>query len=257
VVAVGAFLVGCWDNPQTSEDGISIIIRLIGEDTTTVSDSVDVALNTLSSTDLSGETAVKMADLIPDDFIGTYVDKDDESWDMRELYGYRLIGSDGFSPHQKTDKETGRAGDDLTWELMKHGFIKKTSRDAAYDSEVSLSGMYRVKEVDAIEVYRKIDVKIDTGSTVTTIQIRLAELEKSDFNGSPSVKLSDILSLVDEPESMDFTVEALDGFTGMSPFTWEQMQSGYWIYDTDKLGFDPDLGGKSKIGVVKEIMVSM
>ncbi|MBN2036429.1 MAG: hypothetical protein JW768_06770 [Chitinispirillaceae bacterium] len=255
IVALCILMAQC-NNPGSPDDGASIVIRLMEADSTTVSDSLVVALNSKPATDLSGEEAVKMEDLITNDFIAPYVDKDNASWDKRTLYGYRIIGSDGFSPHQKTDQETGRTADDLTWEQIQHGYIKKNSRDAAYDASVTLAGMYRVKEVAVIELYRTINVVIDTGATQTKCQMRLAEMEKADFSGNASVRLSVILALVANSDSLHYTVTALDGYTGMSPFTWAQMQTGYWIQSTDKLGFDPDLGGQSRISYVKEITVS-
>jgi hypothetical protein len=256
VFTITIFLSACNDNITPADNGASIVIRLMETDSTTAKDSLVVSLGSLPSTDLSGESAVSMEAIIAETFIPPYVDKSNVFWDKRELYGFRIIGADGFSPHQKTDKETGKTADDLTWEQIRHGYVKKSSHDVAFDASVTLAGVYRVKEMAAIELYRKIDALVDTGATQSTCQIRLAEIAKTDFSGAPSIKLSAILASIATPDTFTYTVTALDDYTGMSPFTWAQMQTGSWICSTDRLGFDPDLGGQSKISYVKQIRVS-
>ncbi|MBN1129890.1 MAG: hypothetical protein JXA71_12935 [Chitinispirillaceae bacterium] len=246
----------CTTPVEPGDDSASIVVRLMGADSTIVSDSVVVSLSSLSSIDLSGEAAVKMEDLITSAFIPPYIDKNNVSWDKRELYGFRVIGADGFSPHQKSDQTTGRTADDLTWEQVRHGYVKKDSRNVAFDASITLPGMYKIKEMAAIELYRKIDLLIDTGTTASTVQVRLAEMPKTDFDGALSAKLADILAPVASPDSLKFYATALDNYAGMSPFSWAQMQTGYWISTTDRLGFEPDLGGQSKISYVKSIRVA-
>jgi hypothetical protein len=259
MLSISLLLQMCSKNPDDTDDnGLSIVVRLMEADSAVVTDSIVQKLSAMATVDLGGGIlGIKMTDFIPNTFIKPYVDKNTVSWDRRVLYGYRIAGSDGFSPHIRIDSATGRPLEDLNWESLQHGFIKKDSRDAAYDSTLFLRGAYRVKDVAAIELYRKIDVSMDSAGNQTTRQIRLAEMPKYTFPDSTSalsVKLPDVLTMLIDGDST--TITGVDGYYGNRCFTWTQIQTGFWIEAIDQTKFNPDLGGSSRIKYVGSIAVT-
>ena len=259
IAAVGLFLQTCSKNPNdTNQNGLSIVVRLKEADSAIVIDSIVQKFSDMATVDLGGGIlAIKMTDFIPNTLITSYIDKNSVSWDRRVLYGYRVIGSDNFSPHTKIDSTTGRPLDDLNWGYMQHGYIKKDSRDVAFDGSVSLRGAYRVKDVAAIEIYRKIDVNVDSAGSQTACQIRLAEMPKyafPDSTNAPAVKLSDILSMLSGGDST--TITGIDGYTGNHRYALTQIQNGYWIVALDQTKFNPDLGGSYRIKYVDSIDIT-
>jgi hypothetical protein len=243
-------ITGCSKKEKGVEpgEGLSIEVRLMGYDA--VADTtLSFELGDMRTENFDGEKGVPLVEFVPLELIPMYDKKtpDDplDDIDRRPLYAYRIKGADGYNVHDN------KGYDDQRWSELQNGYIGQESRRAEFDESLGLAGAYRVTDVAVIEVYRKVEIVMADGSALA----ELADFPAITFQGERSVALVELLREVSSPESYSYKIVAVDGYTGISPFTWEQVQTGYWLLASDRTGFDPDLGGKSKIRYVRSIEV--
>lgn len=234
-------------DPVGAGDPVPVTVRLMEYDTIP-DDTIVFDLSAMATVTVDGADAVPLSELIPTTLIPPYDNRtpDDttDDIDRRPLYAYRVIGSDGYSAHES------RGESDNSWKHMELGGISTDGTRAIFDPSLGLPGRYSVDNVAAIEIYRMVEVIHDTD----TVMVELAEQTTTDLGGDTvAVALTEIVSAVPAPRSRGFTIAALDGFTGISPFAYDTLQTGYWLLAQDQTLFDPDLGGRSRIRYVRRI----
>ncbi len=230
-------LVGCDDDGDNGGNGG-------GTDPVTVTitlgnNSLEVNLRDLQSFEIEGLEADSLNNLIPDDFIDPWVDPDTVEWDMRPLHGYRPVGSDGFNPHDD------RGYDDLYWEWMSLGFIFVETRNVIFpDSLIDLPGAFNVNDTNEFLIFRKLNVIVPFDSFLVEFDdITPTPVLNPDSVMENALPLSDFLPdtiVTLGPENYAYKVRGMDGFPSNRPLTWEQLQAGYWLLDTEKTWFLAD-----------------
>jgi len=241
--------VGC-DNGSNPDDGLSVTVSLMGYDTVP-DQSVTCNFDDYTSTTVDGREVVAIPNFITTTLIPKYDNKTPENpaddIDRRPIFGYRLVGSDGFSAH------VNKGANDQIWDHMLGGYLAVDTRDACFEASLALPKYYSVKDIEIIEIYRKIDVILPD----TSFQMEPAELTQTTFNGEAAVALTTLLGKVSSPETFKYNFGAIDNFSKDSTFTYSQMQAGYLLLQSDKLLFSPDLGGWSKIKNVLKITATL
>ena len=228
-------------------EGLSIKVQLIEYNTAV--GSMNFELSDMKTVDFDGQKAIPLADFVPLELIlmydnGTPEDPSDDI-DRRSLYAYRIIASDGYSVHD------AKGYPDQRWTELEQGYILQETARAEFDPSLALENAYRVRDVATIDIYRKVEI----WTPDDTMFVELADFTPTTFEGEPALELGDLLALIDAPEGYQYNIVAVDDFKGRSPFTWEEIQTGYWLLDSNRMQFDPDLGGKSRIKDVKDIEV--
>lgn len=237
-------------DPIGGGDPIEIVVRLMEYDTI-ADDSVVFDISTMTTVTVDSVEVVPLSLLVTTDLIPMYdngtPDNDSDDIDRRALYGYRIIGSDGFSAHVSRGEEDNR------WEHMEMGGISLDEVKSVFDPSLGLPGRYGVSGVAAIEIYRMFDLVSDTDTTM----IELAEQEDTTWNDTAAVALQTLVATLDSPESYAYTIAAIDDYTGISPIAYDTLTTGYWLLEEDRTQFEPDLGGRSRIRLVKMIEAAM
>ncbi len=243
-----AVLPACSDDATSPPEEVGEWIRVHFE-----GDSTQVYLNDLPSIDVDGEEAVRLDEFVDTSIVHMYVDKDDNQHDARFLYAYRIVGDDGFSASKK-------GYPDNTWDQMPLGYILKSTRRVMFpDEAIDLPGAYNVKETRYIHVLRKFDViAADTSAFYELADMPVVQVENFEAVTEDAVRLSDFVSeLIADPASHSYNITALDGYGTIDPMTWEELQTGYWLLETEKTIFtDPDLNtGRYRLRVLRQIEV--
>jgi hypothetical protein len=235
-------------SPSGPEAGLQVKVFLYGVDSV-ADDSSTYDLSTLTPVSLEGRTAVKVSDMVPVTMIPKYDNKTpgdaSDDVDLRPLYGYRLVGSDGFSAH------VSRGADDLVWTQILLAYLYADTRDATFDATLDLSGMYRTKDIERIEIYREIGVEMPDTSWLAVI----SEKTKVTINSVEALMLTDIISGVAAPETNQYTIVAVDGFS--KTLTWEEFQTAYISIAADQVNYTVEMSGAYKLKFLKSVSVSI
>lgn len=251
-----AVLLGC-DNDEdngTNGGGADPVIVTI----TLGSNSMEVNLRDLPSQEFEGMDAVFLHYLISEDLVEPWFDNDSVAWDMRPLHGYRLIGSDGYSPYTHSQNYQ-----DLWWDWTYLGYIFVESRDIVFPDElIDLPGAYNVDDTDNIEVYRMINVVAPFDSFLVEFdEITPTQVLNPDSLMEDALPLEDFIPdtiIALGAENYQYRVVAVDGFTQDDPLNWEQWQTGYWLLESEKTWFLTDSlqTGRYKIQAASRIEVT-
>lgn len=180
------------------------------------------------------------------------VEGDTAYYDARNLYAYRIEGEDGFSASVK-------GYPDNTWDHMNKGYVMAASRRVIFPDElIDLPGAYNVKYARDIWINRKIDVTAADSSSI----VRLADMQTTpvEYEGEfeDAAPLSEIVnSYISDPENYMYNLQALDGYSLSSDLTWDQLQTGYWLMESERSYFTPDSlsSGKYRVKYLERIMV--
>ncbi|MBD3422703.1 MAG: hypothetical protein GF398_21525 [Chitinivibrionales bacterium] len=240
-------LISCDDSGNNPSTGLSVVVNLMEYDEA-LDRSETVAFDNVQSTTVDNREVIYFSEIISSDLIPKYDNKtpDDASddYDRRPLYAYRITGSDGYNTHDR------KAEPDLTWDTLQLGYLAKENRNAGYDDGLGLPNMYYVDDVATIGVYRKIDVI----SPDTSYMVELADLNSDTVAGESAVSLTSLMAGVASPETNSFSIEAIDGYK--KDFTWAQIQTGSLMLDSDRMHFDPGLGGGAEIVNILKITLT-
>jgi hypothetical protein len=230
-------LVGCSNDDDNNGTGPStepVIVTV-----TLGTNSMEVNLRDLPSFNVEDLAACSLNTLISPDLVAPWLDHDSVAWDMRPLHGYRMVGSDGFNPHDN------RGYIDCYWDWLGLGYVFVESRDVIFPDElIDLPGAYNVHDTAEILAFRMMKVVTPFDSflvefdDITPVQVQ-----------NPDSVMEDALPLVDfvpdtivtlGADNFHYKIVAVDGFTQNTPLTWEQLQIGYWLLDTEKTWFLSD-----------------
>lgn len=216
-------------------------------------DSTQVWLDDLDSIEVEGLTAVHLDELVDTTLVPMYEDNDEVLHDARFLYAYRIVGDDGFSA-------SARDYPDNTWDQMPLGYILADTRDVVFpDDVIDLPGAYNVKETRHVRLLRKFDVvAADTTAFYELADMPVVQVENFEAQLEDAIALSEFVSeLIADPAAHSYHITALDGYGTIDPMTWTQLQTGYWLLETQRTIFtDPELtSGRYKLKVLERIDV--
>lgn len=211
-----------------------------------------IDVTTLTKRSGNENNAIWLYSFIGTDLIPMYYDKDDNPFDTRNLYAYRMVGDDGFSASVKGYR-------DNIWDEMDKGYIMTETRNVVFPDDIlDLPGAYNVKETRHIKVNRKVDVTSpDTTGMVRLKDLTVVRVLNDNVLLEDAVSLKDVVeAVISNPENYHYTLTALDGYTTPDAMTWEQFQTGYWLLDSEKTWFtDPNFqSGKYKVKVLEGIV---
>ena len=240
-------------DPGTTDD-LSVWVHLDGDSTQVFyNDLPSFNIATLKKQMQDENEAIWLEAFIDTSLIPFFIDREENSYDSRYLYAYRIVGDDGFSA-------SFRGYPDNVWEHMFLGYVLILTRRVVFPDElIDLAGAYNVKDVAHIRINRKIDVVAPD----TSAFIRLNDLtpeEVTNWDGLPedAIPLSDIVaSVVEFPQNHTYNVEALDGYSLETDLSWTEMQTGYWLLTSERTLFtDPNLQtGIYKVKKLQKIVV--
>jgi len=230
------FWTGCSNDEDDSNNGNEPVIVTV----TLGGTSMDVNLRDLPSQEFEGLDGIILNEIISQNLVEPWLDPDSVAWDMRPLHAYRTVGSDGYSPHSHANHYQ-----DLWWDWMSLGYILVESRDVIFpDAWIDLPGAYNVDDTEEILVFRILKV-------VTPIDSFLVEFDDITQTQvlNPDTVLEAALPLADfvpdtimalGPENYQYKIVGIDDFTQNTPLTWEQLQVGYWLLQTEQTWFLSD-----------------
>ncbi len=243
-----AFMLGCSkdNNPADSSEPGALWIHMDG-------DSIEVLFSEPPKIDVDGEEAIQLNEFIDTTLIPMF-DDGDTLWDARSLYGYQVMGEDGFSA------SGSRGYLDNRWEAMALGHIVLSTGRAIFPDElIDLAGAYNVSDVASIYIHRKFDV--NTPDTLSFVEFKdVASVEVTNHDGEPedALPLKDFVEpLVSNPGDYQYNIWSLDDFGPDEEMTWGEFQTGYWLMTSQRTIFtDTSLtGGSYKLKVLKKIIV--
>jgi hypothetical protein len=254
VIALGccALVAGCSEKSDkgagpSPESGVTIQV-VLGDLTDTVS------VDGLPCDTIDGKVAVRLSAFVRSEFIKPYTDKDSVAHDTRGLYAYRLAGEDGFNPHDD------RGYDDNVWEHLDLGYYLIDDDRAIFpDENIDLPGAFNVKSLRTIRVFRKIDVVTDTATAFIEID-DLPVVQVQNLAGEPENAVGlwrCVDAYVSDLTAHGFRLRTVDSFSTPT-ITWDQLQTGYWLLNTQRTIFTaPELNqGKYKVSVLESIDVT-
>lgn len=223
-------------------------------------DSVQTPLSSLPKFMVDGEEAIRLNEFVTDVLVPDFVDRDNVHYDARPLYGYQIIGDDGFSA------SGNRGYADNTWAHLNMGYLLVDNRRAIFpDDSIDLPGAYNVQGVRYIVLHRKFDLQRpadaapDSHAFVELRVITPVTVTNPDGQPESALPLADFVTrIISDPASFQYNVVALDGFGPTSTMPWEKFQTGYWLLTTQKTMFtDTSLvGGRYKLSVLESIVLS-
>jgi hypothetical protein len=208
-------------------------------------DSLRVELDDLPAVEVDDLQVVYLHHLVSDELIPPVI-SNDVSHEARILYAYQIEGDDGFSAHGN------RGYPNNTWDHLQLGYIIKSTRRVIFpDEAIDLPGAYNVRETRHVRIWRKFDLEL--AAPDTTVFYELAGMPvvlrpNADGIDEDAIDLAEFVARLvtderlDDPDDHVYHLTALDGFTTAVPVTWEQLQTGYWLLDSQRTRFgDPDL----------------
>jgi hypothetical protein len=218
-------------------------------------DSTEVSAEGLPTIDVDGQEAIHLSEFISATLIPAYVDDDNNSFDRRLLFAYEVQGEDGFS----ASADRGYANN--TWDHLVQGYIVISTGRAGFPSSLGLPGAYSVSDVARIIVYRKFD--LETPASTSFVEFRdIESVEVTNHEGHPEQALP-LSAFVDSAgfeyhEMYSYDMRTVDNFGPSVPMTWAQLQTGYWLLESEKTLFtDTTLtGGRYKLKELQKIILN-
>lgn len=186
-------------------------------------------------------------------FVDTLLIPRVDTCDARHLYAYRIEGDDGFSASVK-------GYPDNIWDHMDKGYVMVLSRRVVFPDDIlDLPGAYNVKDARNIRINRKIEVTAaDSSSFVRLCDMPATMVENDGGQNEEAVSLSGIVEeYISNPASFMYNLHAIDGYSLSSDLTWEELQTGYWLLESEKTIFTPDSlsGGRYRVKYLEHILV--
>ncbi len=235
-------------NDTRPEPGITLQV-VLGERVDTI------AVDELACDTIDGQSAVRLSAFVRSEFIQPYIDKDSAAHDTRCLYTYRLIGEDGFNPHDD------RGYEDNLWAHLDVGYyLVDDDRCVFPDENIDLPGAFNIKSPRIIRVLRKIDIVTDKATVIRAIEeLPVVQIQNLEGQAESAVALWQCITAphVSDPAARRYRLRTVDGYSPPS-LTWDQLQTGYWLLNTQRTIFTaPELNqGKYKVFALEAIDVT-
>lgn len=181
------------------------------------------------------------------------VEGDGTTYDARNLYAYRIEGDDGFSASVK-------GYPDNIWDQMDKGYVMALSRRVVFpDDLLDLPGAYNVKDARNIRINRMVNVTSpDSSSFVRLCDMNTTMVENDEGQNEEAVSLSDMVEeYISNPAGFMYNLQAIDGYSLSSDLSWDQLQTGYWLMESEKTIFTPDSlsSGRYRVKYLEHILV--
>jgi len=235
------------DNPVTPNDSDKFMwVHYKG-------DSIKVLFENLPKITADGEEAIQLSSFVDTNLIHPFYDKNNVSYEARNLYCYQVVGDDGFCASQKGYQNN-------IWQHLQLGHILTSDRRVIFpDNKIDLAGAYNVKATSHIYIYRKFDLAFtDSTLCVEFRNITPVQVTNLDGNLEDAIPLKDVVTkMVAAPSSFQYNILSLDNFGPSQDMIWDQFQTGYWLLSSEKTMFaDTSLtGGKYKVKVLEKILL--
>ncbi len=151
-------------------------------------------------------------------------------------YTYEIVSEDGYSPRNGENP-------DLSWEKFETGYLLPTEKYRTYFSSNEIETAYNVKYTLNLNLYRTVVVVKADG---TQIPFQTGAFEVTDINhqagngnfyDDPGFALENFISdyVISSPADYEFHFLASDDLTEV--FSWENIQSAYWLTTQNKVVF--------------------
>ena len=152
--------------------------------------------------------------------------------DSRTLYAYQLISTDGFTPRNKHYN-------DLYWTDITAGYLLPSVDFRTYFPSTSIPTAFDVKNIATIKAYRVFNVVSPTDTVMFELNSLTATTHLNYSNAEEKAyKLQDLITnyVTATPANYKYRLIAVDGYS--KEYTWEQIQQGYWLTQSNKTIFD-------------------
>lgn len=231
---LGTSLIGCSksDNPINSNPTDAYLwVYYRG-------DSVRVGFEGLPTFDAEGVEAIQLDQFVDTSLIPPF-NSGGNLYESRRLFSYQIVGDDGYSA-------SGTKGHpNNIWHHLTLGHLLTASRQVVFpDDKIDLLGAYNVKGARSIYLHRKIDIQLP--DTLIFIELRFlntTQVENADAQLEAAVALKDLIEqAVTDPTAHTYNLRSLDDRTLPTDLTWQQIQTGYWLLESQRTRFlDPSL----------------
>jgi hypothetical protein len=166
---------------------------------------------------------------------------DNVAADLRPLFGYRIMASDGYNPFDN------KGSADLNWAKISNGYLLNALNEkrSVFPGQ-DLGNSYRVKNTYAFKIFRKLDVvKADASVVEFETDYLVSETLTWTFSkvGDPVITHTDatVIPLANfisaditaTPDQFTYTVRDVTGATlaNFTAMTWATVQNSYYVVD--------------------------
>ncbi len=204
----------------------------------TIPDSTGLSNYISEEIDYNGAmvTAYVVDQFVDIDFVNAYIDED--GFDGRELFAVEIVSSDvdgNFSPRIQGYY-------DLSWDDFITGFLLPTEMGRIYFPDDNIPTGYNVRWATYLRLYRKFDVVLDANVIIfetgafETLDV-YHQAGNGNFYTDPGFALTGLVSdyVTENPENYEYNFTSPDDETAV--FTWEDIQSAYWLTTQNKAVF--------------------
>ena len=201
----------------------------------TIPDSTELVNYSSEQVDYDGimVTGYSLDQFVNMDSVNAYIDED--GFDGRKLFAVEIVSSDNYTPR---DHEYY----DLSWDDYITGFLLPTELGKAYFPNDNIPTSYNVKYASYLRLYRKIDVVIDADIIIfETGAFETEDVYHQAGNGTfytdPGFALTGLVSdyVTENHGNYEYIFTSPDDETAV--FTWEDIQSAYWLTTQNKAVF--------------------
>lgn len=196
---------------------------------------------------LNGRPTIRLQELIGSDAVS-----------FPDLYGFRLIGTDGFYANMP-----GKRYGDNTWSQLGLGYLDLIPVRVVFDTarDPMLRKGHNVKWLIRAEVLRSIDVVWGDGRKLAPVQELRPDTVSAGYPGAgtPGLLLSDIVlhaapgDLV--PQNHLYRVIGRDGSELPRLLTWDEAHAAYYLLATDRVVLPEALGPAYQVNLPRSIRI--
>lgn len=209
----------------------------------TIPDSTNLINYASQQIDYNGEmvTGYSLDQFVNMDSVNAYLDEDD--FDGRELFAIEIVSNDedgNWSP-----RTNGYY--DLAWEDFITGYLLPDEKGRTFFPNENIATGYNVKWAHYIKLYRRIDVALDADTIIfETGALDLVDIYHQAGNGNfytdPGIPLSSFISAYITANPDDFDYQFTSVYDGTELYSWNDVQSAYWLTTQNKAVFLNDDG---------------
>lgn len=225
------FAFGCSEKDSTGNDGNDPTPPALAQ-------TPDLEMAFPDSADLfifAGEDVVYEGETVTGYNLVQFLDFDRSGVDELE-YTYEIVSDDGYTPRQGGNP-------DLSFAQFETGYLLPSEKFRTFFPDEAIASAYNVKYALQINLYRTV-VVVDADGTEITFQTGAFETETvhhQSSNGSwyddPGFAMENFISefVTEEPVDFDYYFTASDEYS--VSFTWEDIQTSWWLPDQNKVVF--------------------
>jgi hypothetical protein len=173
-----------------------------------------------------------------------------------DLYGYRLIGTDGFYANMP-----GKDYGDNTWAQLSRGYLDLVNIQVQFETETdpNLRKGHNVKWLILVELLRSIDIHwADKRKLAPVSALTVAPLpEGYQSAGADAIVLTSFVAATIpadvDPAEYQYRVQSRSGATLPRLLTWEEMATAYYLPESEQVVMAESLGDGWSIDLPKKI----